>query len=97
MTSVPEFRPELVVCDIAMPGEDGYAFIRGLRRLSSTNSGNIPALALTALAHDDDRERALAAGYQMHVCKPVDIDRLKEAVLALAATRGRPLPSSPSA
>ncbi len=97
MTAVPDFRPELVLCDIAMPGEDGYAFIRRLRALGNANSGNIPALALTALAHDDDRERALAAGYQMHVCKPVDIDRLKEAVLALAASRGQPLRSSPSA
>jgi CheY-like chemotaxis protein len=71
-----------------MPGEDGYAFIRRLRALGVSRSGAIPALALTALAHDEDRDRALAAGYQMHLAKPVDIDRLTEAVLELAASRG---------
>ena len=85
---VDEFRPELLLCDLAMPSEDGYTFIRKLRARGATRSGNIPALALTALAHDEDRERALAAGFQMHVAKPVDIDRFKSAVLALSSARG---------
>ena len=93
MQAVENFRPELLLCDIAMPGEDGYAFIRRLRTSGPAHAGNIPALAFTALARDEDREHALAAGYQMHLAKPVDIDRLTEAVVALAALRGARLPS----
>ncbi len=86
-TALDEFHPQLLLCDIAMPGEDGYVFIRKLRERSVAHSGDIPALALTAFARDEDRERALAAGYQMHIAKPVDIDDLTVAVLALAASR----------
>jgi len=89
------FRPDLLICDVAMPGEDGYAFIRGLRALGAGHSWNIPALALTALAREEDRADALAAGYQIHIAKPVDIDRLTESVLALATFRGARL-SSPA-
>ena len=87
MTVVGAFRPSVLLCDIAMPGEDGYAFIRKLRGLGPENGGGTPALALTALATDDDRQRSLAAGFQMHLTKPVDIDRLSDAVIELA---GRP-------
>jgi len=84
MTAVVEFHPQLLLCDIAMPGEDGYAFIRRLRALGVDGSSSIPALALTALATDDDRQRSLAAGFQMHLTKPVDIERLSDAVVELA-------------
>ena len=84
MREVEEFQPEVLLCDIAMPGEDGYTFIRRIRALGAGKGGNIPALALTALAGDDDRCRALSAGFQMHVAKPVDIDRLARAVQELA-------------
>jgi len=94
--TIKEFHPELLICDVAMPGENGYAFIRALRALGAGHSWNIPALALTALARDEDREAALAAGYQIHLAKPVDIDRLTESVLALATFRGTRLPSAPS-
>ncbi len=93
---IEEFRPELLICDVAMPGENGYAFVRRLRALGAGHSWNIPALALTALAREEDRAEALAAGYQIHLPKPVDIDRLTEAVLALAGHLGSRLPS-PSA
>jgi len=55
-----------------------------LRALGVDGSGSIPALALTALATDDDRQRSLAAGFQMHLTKPVDIERLADAVVELA-------------
>ena len=84
-TAVATFQPQLLLCDIAMPGEDGYAFIRRLRALGVDGGGSMPAMALTALATDDDRQRSLAAGYQMHLTKPVDIDRLSAAVVELAA------------
>jgi len=88
MLAVESFHPALLICDIAMPVENGYAFLRRLRGRSAEQSGQIPAIALTALAHDDDRERALKAGFQVHLAKPVDIDRLTGAVLELAARRG---------
>ena len=90
MAMVEAFHPELVLCDIAMPGEDGYAFIRRLRALDDARSRTVPALALTALARDEDRDRALAAGFQLHVAKPVEIQHLTEAVLELAARRPAP-------
>src|SRR6478735_5073751 len=82
MSLVEEFRPEVLLCDIAMPGEDGYSF---LRRLRATPEGrDLPAMALTALAGDEDRRRSLSAGFQMHLAKPVDVDRLAHAVQELA-------------
>jgi two-component system CheB/CheR fusion protein len=84
-----EFRPELLICDIAMPDEDGYSLYGRIRALGPGRGGNVPALALTALAGDEDRRRAFAAGYQVHMAKPVDIDRL------LAALSGLLKPPSP--
>jgi two-component system, chemotaxis family, CheB/CheR fusion protein len=78
-------RPELLVCDIAMPEEDGYGLIRKIRALGPGRGGAVPALALTALATADDRRRALAAGFHAHMAKPVDIGRLRD---ALADLRG---------
>jgi CheY-like chemotaxis protein len=84
------FKPNVIVCDIAMPGEDGYAFIRKLRAREGANGVPIPTLALTALASVDDRHRALAAGFQAHMTKPIDIDRLRDAVLELARLSTQP-------
>jgi two-component system CheB/CheR fusion protein len=84
MTVVDEFRPEVLLCDVAMPGEDGYSFIRRIRARGPAHGGNVPALALTALAGEEDRRRALQAGFQMHVAKPVDIARLTQAVVDLS-------------
>ncbi len=85
MEAFEDFHPQLLLSDIAMPGEDGYALIRRVRARGTGRSGAIPAIALTALAHDEDRERALAAGFHLHMCKPVDMDRLTDAVLRFAA------------
>jgi signal transduction histidine kinase/ActR/RegA family two-component response regulator len=63
--------PSVVVSDIGMPNEDGYDFIRNMRALPGL-AGRIPAVALTALARTEDRQRALLAGYQTHISKPVD-------------------------
>jgi CheY-like chemotaxis protein len=64
--------PQVIVCDIAMPDEDGYAFIRSLRASGST----IPAIALTAYASQADAEQAMSAGFDLHMAKPVDFYRL---------------------
>ena len=87
MTAVAVFRPRVLLCDIAMPGEDGYSFIRRLRALGLDGGGNTPALALSALAADNDHQRSLAAGFQMHLTKPVDMERLSDAVIELAERR----------
>jgi len=74
-------RPDLVISDLGMPGEDGYDFIRQLRH--ETGAAAIPAIALTAFVGDEDRQRALEAGYQYHLGKPLDTRKLIEAAARL--------------
>ena len=64
--------PDLLLCDIGMPGEDGYQLIRRLRSLESARGLTTPAVALTAYAGEADRAHALEAGFQLHVAKPID-------------------------
>jgi signal transduction histidine kinase/CheY-like chemotaxis protein len=73
---------DVLLADIAMPGEDGYALIRRLRSLKA-DAAAIPAAALTALARDEDRQQALDAGFQLHLAKPIDADSLVAAVATL--------------
>ncbi|MCU0687747.1 MAG: ATP-binding protein, partial [Polyangiaceae bacterium] len=68
--------PDLLVSDIGMPGEDGYSLVRRIRALPASEGGRTPALALTAYARPEDRARALRAGFQLHLPKPVDPDEL---------------------
>jgi CheY-like chemotaxis protein len=72
-----------------MPGEDGYKFIRQVRSLDSLRTRNTPAVALTAYARVEDRMRALAAGFQMHVAKPVEPAELAVVIASLAERAGR--------
>jgi CheY-like chemotaxis protein len=80
-------RPEVLVSDIAMPQKDGYALIRELR---AGPNADIPVLALTAYAREEDRARALAAGFQDHLAKPVDPAKILAAVRNLAKNNHRP-------
>jgi PAS domain S-box-containing protein len=77
-------RPHVLVSDIAMPGEDGYALIRRVRALPAADGGQTPALALTAYARAEDRMRAVVAGFQHHVPKPVEPAELVTMVASLA-------------
>ena len=61
----------MLVSDIGMPGEDGYAFIRRVRALGPDRGGQVPAAALTAYAKGEDGQRVLSAGFQVHLPKPV--------------------------
>lgn len=81
---VEKVRPHAILCDIAMPGEDGYGFLRRLRALGRERGGTTPTAALTAFAGEEDRKRALAAGFQLHLSKPIDASRLAAAVEVLA-------------
>ncbi|HEV8640240.1 MAG TPA: response regulator [Methylomirabilota bacterium] len=77
-------QPDVLVSDIAMPGEDGYALIRKIRLRDADQGRWLPAVALTAYARDEDRARALAAGYQRHLTKPVDPAALARTVAVLS-------------
>lgn len=79
------FLPHVVVSDIGMPGHDGYEFIAGLRTLPGGRI--VPVVALTALARSEDRTRALRAGFQLHLAKPVNSAELVAVVQNLAALR----------
>ncbi|MEO5767033.1 MAG: chemotaxis protein CheB [Polyangia bacterium] len=81
-------RPDVMVCDVALPDEDGYGLIKKIRALASAEGGDTPALALTARATDADRLQALAAGFQMYLSKPVDIQCLTDAVAQLTGGTG---------
>jgi PAS domain S-box-containing protein len=83
------WRPDVLVSDLAMPEEDGYQLIGEVRSRSAERGGNTPAVALTAYARSEDRQRALAAGFQMHLVKPIAPDEL---IGALASLSGRVRP-----
>jgi signal transduction histidine kinase/ActR/RegA family two-component response regulator len=78
-------RPQVILGDIGMPGLDGYEMLRRIRSLPAAEGGLTPAAAFTAYARIDDRRRALDAGYQLHLVKPVQPDVLVRAVAELAA------------
>ena len=82
--SLPRFRPHLVVSDIGMPVEDGYSLMRRVRALAHDEGGAVPSIALTAYRREEDKARALAAGFTAHIGKPVDPDDLVAAVQNLA-------------
>lgn len=83
LDSMESWKPDVLVADIAMPVEDGYGLIRKVRALPQERGGQTPALALTAYARSDDRKRALAEGYQVHLAKPVDRVELATVIASL--------------
>ena len=83
-----EPRPDLIVSDIAMPGEDGYSLMRRVRALEMERGGRIPAIALTAYSRTKDRVQALAAGFQLHVPKPVNAAELGHAIASIVGRFG---------
>ena len=86
MQAIREKRPDVLVSDIAMPGEDGYGLIERVRSLDNGDSQDIPAVAITAYAKDEDRERALSSGFQIYLAKPIELTELVS-VVARAARR----------
>lgn len=84
LARLTDWRPDVILSDIAMPEEDGYSFIHKVRALSRDKGGDIPAAALTAYARDVDRSQALAAGYQMHIAKPIGAGQLVSMIARLA-------------
>ena len=84
LVAVEAQRPDVLVSDIGMPGEDGYAFIRRVRALGPDRGGQVPAAALTAYAKGEDGQRVLSAGFQVHLPKPVQPADLANVVATLA-------------
>ena len=84
LVKLSEWKPDVILSDIAMPEEDGYSFIRQVRSLPRDKGGETPAAALTAYARDIDRRQALAAGYQMHIAKPIGASQLVTMIARLA-------------
>ena len=88
---VEQAPPQVLVCDIGMPDEDGYELLRRLRGAErAAGRAPLPAAALTASAGRSDRERALLAGFQTHLPKPVEVAALLQAVAALAGAGDNP-------
>ena len=80
-------RPDVLVCDLGMPEEDGYSLIRQLRVLEESQDSALPAVALTAYARSEDRTRAIRCGFQNHLAKPVEPAELLAVVSSLAGRR----------
>jgi CheY-like chemotaxis protein len=83
LETIRQIQPDILISDVGLPGVDGYELIRKIRQLSPEQGGTVPAVALTGYASLQDRARALDSGYQEHLSKPVDIDRLLELVKGL--------------
>jgi CheY-like chemotaxis protein len=83
LETLQRLRPDIIVSDIEMPGEDGYGLMRKVRALDPRQGGSTPAVALTAYVGSQSRRRALAVGYQTHVAKPVEPTALVAAVAGL--------------
>jgi PAS domain S-box-containing protein len=85
---VERLQPDVLLSDIAMPGEDGLSLIRRVRLLPLDRGGQVPAIALSAYAGADDRRRALLAGFQRHIPKPVDPAHLLAAIAEMTRNGG---------
>lgn len=83
LQSIEAERPDALVSDVDLSGEDGYALIRQIRQQEAEHGGFLPAVALTGYARAEDRDRALAAGFQVHAPKPVEPATLTAAIAAM--------------
>ena len=89
MREIENDPPDVAVSDLAMPGEDGYAFVRRVRSASRPDVAGIPLVAMTAYARAEDRHRVLAAGFDRHVPKPIEPAELVTALCDVVARSGR--------
>jgi PAS domain S-box-containing protein len=94
LRTIEQWRPAVLVSDIGMRDEDGYSLIKQLRSRGPEQGGDIPAVALTGYARSEDRTRALSAGFQMHVPKPVEAAELMMVIASLTGRTGKSTPTS---
>ena len=90
LAAIREQPPDVVISDIAMPGEDGHVFLKKLRALPAKRGGRTPAVALTAFQGRDARLASVHAGYHYHLTKPFDPDKLVEILVGLVRLTSRP-------
>ncbi|QIR38102.1 response regulator [Tolypothrix sp. PCC 7910] len=83
MLAIQEYPPEILISDIGMPEEDGYTLIRKVRLLEAERGGQIPAIALTAYAREEDSTEAIAAGFHMYASKPIEPAKLINMIVKL--------------
>lgn len=83
LESLRQSPPDVLVCDIGMPEMDGYTLMRQVRAWSPEQGRQIPAIALTAYAGEMNQKQAFAAGFQMHISKPVEPEAMARAIAAL--------------
>jgi PAS domain S-box-containing protein len=84
LIAIAAARPDILISDIGLPGMDGYQLLEQVRRMKAADGGTIPAIALTAFARSEDRTRALLAGYQAHLGKPIESGELVATVASFA-------------
>jgi PAS domain S-box-containing protein len=89
LQAISEQVPDILLSDIGMPGQDGYALIRKVRQLPPVRGGTIPAAALTAYTQSEDRDQVLSAGFSVHLAKPIEPTTLVAVVADLALARAR--------
>ncbi|MBS2011320.1 MAG: response regulator [Deltaproteobacteria bacterium] len=87
--------PDVAVSDLAMPGEDGFAFVRRVRACDGDAVRALPLVAMTAYARAEDRHRLLSAGFQRHVAKPIEPVELVAALAEIASRRDKRPPAAP--
>lgn len=85
LAAIADFNPHILVSDIGMPDEDGYSLIRKIRAAEAGTAKHLPAVALTAFARMEDRIKALSAGYNMHIPKPVEPAELVLVIASLTS------------
>jgi signal transduction histidine kinase/ActR/RegA family two-component response regulator len=89
LSMLDEGTPQVLVCDVSMPGMDGYALMHEIRARGAERGGNIPAIAQTGYATREDRERAFSSGYQIFLGKPIDMDELIRSIARLAGSKSK--------
>lgn len=83
LAALEQSKPDIIISDIGMPGQDGYALIRQVRSQEPEAGGCIPAIALTAYSREEDRIQTLSAGFQQHLSKPIDPVELVDVVAGI--------------
>jgi signal transduction histidine kinase/CheY-like chemotaxis protein len=87
LKSFDESTPEVLLSDVGMPNMDGYTLMRQVRARGPEHGGNVPAIAVSGYATPEDRERALAAGFQLHMAKPLKLDEVVRAITTLIGSK----------
>jgi CheY-like chemotaxis protein len=83
VAALASFKPMVLLCDIGMPNMDGHALMQQIRALPPEQGGRVPAIAVTAYVREADHQKALKSGFQWHIAKPLDLEKLVNAVVKL--------------